>query len=98
MQMTLKLAVTAEPETTDDTDDRCGISLKARGHGAHAEEHELTRVLEDRADNFLALDTQLIDALNEIPSGCLRRGLFAFYHARGLLNSSRVSTKVEYRK
>jgi hypothetical protein len=55
-------------------------------------------VLQDRADNFLALDAQLIDALNEIPSGCLRRGLFAFHHARGLLNSSRVSTKVEYRK
>src|SRR6202171_1954649 len=92
MQMTLKLAVTAEAETADDADDRCGISLKARGHGAHAEEHELTRVLEDRPDNFLALDAELIDALNEIRSGCLRRGLFAFHHARGLLNSSRVST------
>src|SRR5882762_659111 len=94
--MTLKLAVTAEAEPADDADDRCGICLKTRGHGAHAEEHEFARVLQDRPDNFLALDAEPIDTLSKIRSGCLRGGLFAFHHARGLLNSSRVSTKVRY--
>ena len=92
--MTLKLAVTAEAEPADDADDRCGISAKPGRHGAHAEEHVLARMLQDRPDNFLAFDAEPIDALSKIRSGCLRRGLFTFHHARGLLNSSRVSTKV----
>ena len=87
--MTLELAVAAEAEPADDADDRCGIRLKARGHGAHAEEHEFARVLKDRPDDFLPLDAELVDAFGEMRVG---RGLFAFHHARGLLNSSHVST------
>ena len=71
MQVALKLPVTAEAEPTDDADDRCGICLKACGHGAHAEEHEFARVLEDRPDDFLALDAELIDALSELRGGGL---------------------------
>src|SRR5256885_9696037 len=89
VRMTLELAIAAEAEPADDADDRCGIRLKARGHGAHAEEHEFARVLKDRPDDFLPLDAELVDAFSEMRAG---RGLFAFHHARGLLNSSHAST------
>jgi len=92
MQMALKFAVTAEAKPTDNADHRGGIRLKAHGHGAHAEEHVLAGVLKDRTDNFLALDAELIDPLNEVRGSRLGRGLFAFHHARELPNSGRVST------
>jgi len=63
--------------------------LKARGHGAHAEGHEFARVLKDRPDDFLPLEAEPVDAFSEMR---VARGRFAVHHARGLLNSSHVST------
>src|SRR5437899_8679516 len=90
--MTLKLAVAPKSEPADDAHDRRGISLKARRHRPHAEENIFARVLQDRPDNFLALDAEFIDALSEMRGSGRRRGLSAFHHARELTNSGRVST------
>ena len=64
--MVLEIAVAGKTESTDDSDNRRGIRLETLGHGAHAKEHVFARVLEDRPDNFLPLDTELVNALREM--------------------------------
>src|SRR5258708_4053294 len=93
--MPWKVAGATKAGPADNTDGGRRVCLKAGGHGAHAQEHEFARVLKDRPDDFLTLDAELIDTLSEVRRDCLRRGLFAFHHARGLPNSSQVSTRVQ---
>ena len=69
VQMTLKLAVAGEAESADDANNRRGIRPQALGHGAHAEQHVFAGVLENRPDDFLALDAELVDALREMGGG-----------------------------
>src|ERR1700693_5320032 len=90
--MVLEIAVTGKTESTNDSNNRRRVGLQALGHGANAEEHVLARMLEDRPDDFLPLDTQLLNALGEMGSGCLAGYLLAIHVARGLPNLVRVST------
>src|SRR5258708_17466475 len=90
--MTLKLAVIAESQSADDAHDRRGISAKPRRHRPHAQQNILARVLQDRPDNFLALDGEFFNALREMRGAGRGWSLFAFHHARELPNSGRVST------
>ena len=66
MEMMLKLPVALEAESVNDSHDGGRIGPQARGKSAHAQENIVARVLEDGANNFLALLAQLIDALSEI--------------------------------
>src|SRR6266403_5667746 len=90
--MALELAVAGEAESADDSNNCRGVRLQALGHGADAEQHVLARVLEDRPDDFLPLDTELVNALCEMGCGCLGVYLLAIHVARGLPNLGRVST------
>jgi hypothetical protein len=91
--MMLKLAVASEAQAANDSNDGCGVGAQPLSHSAHTEQHVLTRVLEDRADNFLPLDAELIDAFREVSLRRLGLSHSAFHHARGLPNSGRVSTR-----
>jgi hypothetical protein len=64
--MVLEIAVAGKTESTDDSNNGRGIRLETLGHGAHAEQHVLARVLEDRPDDFLPLDAELVNALREM--------------------------------
>lgn len=66
MEMMLKLPVALEAESVNDSHDGGRIGPQARSKSAHAQENIVARVLEDGANNFLALLAQLIDALSEI--------------------------------
>src|SRR6266478_464804 len=90
--MALELTVAGEAESTDDSNNRRRVRLQALGHGANAEQHVLARMLEDRPDDFLPLDTELINALCEMGCGWLGVYLLAIHVARGLPNLGRVST------
>src|SRR5467141_2988090 len=92
VEMVLEIAVAGEAEPADDSNNRRRVGLQALGNGANAEEHVLTRMLEDRPDDFLPFDTQLVDALGEMGCGCLGGYLLAIHVARGLPNLRRVST------
>src|SRR6266403_266348 len=90
--MALELTVAGEAKPADDSNNCRRVRLQALGHGANAEQHVLARVLEDRPDDFLPLDTELVNALCEMGCGCLGVYLLAIHVARGLPNLGRVST------
>jgi hypothetical protein len=64
VEMALKIAVTGESQAADDAHDCSGVGLKALGHGADTEEDVLARMLENRANNLLALGAKEFDALS----------------------------------
>jgi hypothetical protein len=59
--------------------------MQALGHRPHAEQYVFTRMLENWADNFLALDAEMLDALAEMDCSRGGRTSFSFHQARGLL-------------
>src|ERR1700674_2667514 len=88
VEMVLEITVAGKTESTDDSNNGRGIRLETFGHGAHAEQDVLARVLQDRTDDFLPLDTELVNALGQMG------GYFLAIHvARGLPNLVRVSTQ-----
>src|SRR5438270_12160482 len=92
MQMALKFPIAAEAQPAHDSNDRCRIGLQALGHRAHAEQHVFARMLENWADNLLALDAKLLDALAKMHRVRWGRSNLAFHYARGLPKSYAVST------
>ena len=90
--MALEITVAGEAEPSDDSNNRRRVRLQAQGHGTDAEEYVFARMLEDRPDDFLPFDTELVNALREV--SCIRLGgyLLAIHHARGLPTFGRVST------
>src|SRR5258708_32766079 len=92
--MALEIEVAGEAESTDDSNNRRRVSLQALGHGANTEQHVLARMLEDRPDDFLPLDTELINALCEMGCGWLGVYLLAIHVARGLPKLVRVATSL----
>src|SRR5436309_340332 len=69
--MMLEFAVAAESEPAHDAHHCGGVGLQPFGHGANTKQHVFARVLENRANDFLALGAELFDALRQI--GRLRR-------------------------
>jgi len=72
VEMALKVAVAGKTEAADDANDGGGVSLEALGHRADTEEDVVARVLENRANNLLALGAEEFDALRERRSRGLR--------------------------
>ena len=72
VEMALKIAVTGESQAADDAHDCSGVGLKALGHSADTEEDVLARMLENRANNLLALDAEELYALRKRRSRRLR--------------------------
>src|SRR5208282_2501603 len=90
--MALKVAVAFEAEASNDANDGGGIGMQALGHGAHAEQNVVARMLENGADDFLALGAEEFDALRERRSRSLWRNLWSFHGARELPKTSSMST------
>ena len=66
VEVPLKFAVTAEAESANDAHDGRRIGVQPLGHRPHAEQHVFARMLEDRANDFLPLDAQLLDAFAQV--------------------------------
>ena len=66
MQMALKFAVAAKAKPAHNPHDGGWVGAQALRHGAHAKQHVFAGMLEDRADNFLPLDTELFDAFAQM--------------------------------
>lgn len=64
--MMLELAIAFKTESMNDADDGGRVALETRGKSAHAQKDIVARMLEDRANNFLALFIELIDTLKQI--------------------------------
>ena len=63
VEMALEIAVAGEAEPPNDANNCRRVRLQALGHGAHAKEHVFARVFEDRPDDFLPLDAELVNPL-----------------------------------
>lgn len=66
VEMMLKLAIAFEAEAVDDADNGGGIGVETFRESAHAEEDVFTGMLENGANDFLALGAELFDALGQI--------------------------------
>jgi hypothetical protein len=94
VEMALKVAIAGKTEATNDANDRGRVSFEALGHGADTQKDVVARVLENRANNLLALGAKEFDALRERRSRDLRGNGWSFHGARELPKSSVVSTKL----
>src|SRR5215472_10930721 len=92
VKMALKFAVTAKAQSAHNSNDGRWVGAQALRHGAHAEQHIFAWMLENRADDFLPLDAQLLDAFAQMHRSRGGRTILAFHQARGLLKSLPVST------
>src|SRR5690242_21914052 len=90
--MALKFAVATKAEAAHNPHDGCRIGVQPLRHCAHAEQHVFARMLDDRADNLLPLDAQLLDAFAQVHRSRWGWAILAFHQARGLLKSPAVST------
>src|SRR6266851_2543141 len=92
--MLLKFTVTGKAETADDAHDSSGVGVQSLGDGANAQQNVFARMLENRANDFLALGAELLDALWKID--CWRLRLIAggslFHAARELPKIVSMST------
>src|SRR5713226_1648340 len=75
VQMALEFAIASEAKSADDTNNRRGIRMETLRHGAHAQENVFARMLKDRPDDLLPLDTELLDALPQVRAGGPGRSL-----------------------
>ena len=92
VKMALKIAIAGETETANDANDGSGVGFKTLGHRTHAEEDVVARVLENRANNFLALGAEEFNALGKRGGRDLRRNWWSFHGARELPKTLGMST------
>src|SRR5579885_3145146 len=93
VQVALEFAVAAEPKPADDAHDRGGIGSQALGHGANAKKHKVARMLENRADHFLALGAELVNAFGELRDADAGTKIPGF-HPRENSSNSRTSQRI----
>jgi hypothetical protein len=77
MQMPLEFAVTAETEPAHDAHDGCRIGFQTL---CHRPQHVLARVLENRADDLLALDAEMLHPLAQVNRRRWGRTTLVFHH------------------
>src|SRR5436305_275872 len=75
VQVSLELGITTETHSSSNAQDGCGIRFQTLRHETNAHQHEFSRVLLHRPDDFLPGLIQLSDAVGEtqrIPPPVLR--------------------------
>src|ERR1700723_2182695 len=91
----LKFAIAGKTETANNAHDRGGIGVQALGHRPDAQQHVFARMLENGANDFLALGAEVIDSLGKINRWrlCLTAGGGGSFHAaRELRKTTGMST------
>jgi hypothetical protein len=66
VEVMLKFAVTSKAKTANDAHNRGWVGVQALGHGADAEKDVFAGMLENGANDLLALGAEMVDAFRKI--------------------------------